>query len=96
MGFWSIFWPVFCALIGAFAVSELFHIGMGYIIHRKQERLRREFEEKVARGEIDPMSAMFGGFSPMSFGGPGLPGVVGEGKIEGAVAKDGDGTGQYL
>ena len=54
--FWTIFWPVFAALVCAFVVSELVHIGVGFYVHKKQEKLREEFEAKVASGEIDPMS----------------------------------------
>ncbi len=71
MGFSEIYWPVFSALISALVVSELFQMGLSYWIHRKQEKLREEFEAKVASGEIDPMQVMFGG-SPMP-GGPGGP-----------------------
>jgi hypothetical protein len=58
--FWTIFWPVLAALICAFVFSELVHIGVGVYVHKKQEKLRKEFEAKVASGEIDPMQMMFG------------------------------------
>ena len=66
--FWTIFWPVFAALVCAFVISELAHIGVGFYVHRKQEKLREEFEAKVASGEIDPMQMM-------GFGGGGVPGM---------------------
>ena len=71
---WSIYWPVFAALVSAFGVTEFFHISVGYYLHRKQAKLREEFEAKVASGEIDPMQAMFGGM-----GGP--PGMGMEGGL---------------
>ncbi len=70
MSFWVIYWPVFAALSSMFAVTEMFHMGMGYYFHRKQEKLRAEFEAKVASGEIDPMQAMLGGMG----GAPGMEG----------------------
>jgi hypothetical protein len=67
--FWTIFWPVFAALVGAFTISEGLQICIGFYAHKKNEKLRKEFEEKVASGEIDPMQMMFGG-------GGGVPGMV--------------------
>jgi len=75
MMFWSIYCPVFAALVSAFVVTEVFHVGVGYYLHRKQEKLRAEFERKIASGEIDPLQMMFGaGGSPgiMEFP-PGFP-----------------------
>jgi hypothetical protein len=69
--FWQIYCPVFAALVSAFGVTELFHIGIGYYVHRKQTKLREEFEAKVASGEINPMEMMFGGGMP-GMGGPGM------------------------
>lgn len=69
--FWQIFCPVFAALVSAFAVSELFQMGLGYYFHRKQMRLRKEFEAKVASGEINPMEMMFGG-GMSGMGDPGM------------------------
>ena len=67
--FWQIYCPVFVALISAFMVTELLHFCLGYYLHKKQEKARREFEAKIASGEIDPMSMMFGGGG---FGPPGM------------------------
>jgi hypothetical protein len=95
MGFWSIYWPVFAALVSAFAVTELFHLSMGYYLHKKQEKLRKEFEDKVSRGEIDPMQMLFGGFGgPPSFA-P-LPTVEGTENVAVSAGKPDSGTGQYL
>lgn len=69
--FWEIFCPVFAALISAFTILELFQMGLGYYMHRKQTRLREEFEAKVASGEINPMEMMLGGGMP-GMGGPGM------------------------
>lgn len=89
MTFWVIFCPVFAALIAHFMVTELFNVALGYYLHKKQERLRKEFEAKVASGEIDPMS-MMGGFPPSGMGfPPGLPTASGE--VETGVPH-----GQYL
>jgi hypothetical protein len=95
MNFWSIYLPVFAALVSAFAVTEVFHLGLGYYFHKKQEKLRKEFEEKVARGEIDPMQMMFGGMGPppgMSYN-P-LPTVEGTENVIVPTTKEGHG--QYL
>jgi len=71
--FWTIYWPTFAALVSAFAVSEAFQIAVGFYVHKKNEKLRKEFEEKVASGEIDPMQMMgFGGGMPPGMGGPGM------------------------
>jgi len=71
--FWQIFCPVFAALVSAFAVSEGFQMAIGYYLHRKQMRLREEFEAKVASGEINPMEMMMGmGGMPGGMGGPGM------------------------
>ena len=71
--FWEIFCPVFAALISAFTISELFQMGLGYCMHRKQMRLREEFEAKVASGEINPMEMVFGG---------GMPGGMNPGMVD--------------
>ncbi len=92
---WSIYWPVFAAMVSAFGVTEFFHISIGYYFHRKQERLRAEFERKVASGEIDPMQAMLGIGGPPGMGMEGFPGGL-------PTASGGDGSGpdvshgQYL
>jgi len=70
--FWQIFCPVFAALVSAFAVSEGFQMAIGYYIHRKQMRLREEFEAKVASGEINPMEMMMGMGGMPGMGGPGV------------------------
>lgn len=64
MLFWTIFWPVFSALVGAFMITEIFHLGLGYYLHKKQDKARQELEAKIARGEIDPMDMMLGLQSP--------------------------------
>ena len=90
MTFWTIYCPVFAALLSAFAVTEIFHFTLGYYFHKKQEKARKEFEAKVASGEINPMEMMFGG----GFGPPGLdfpPTTSGE-KPEGPSVSHG----QYL
>lgn len=95
MSFWSIYLPVFAALVSAFATTELFHLALGYHLHKKQEKLRKEFEEKVARGEIDPMQMMFGAMGPppgMSFN-P-IPTVEGTENVTTSASKEGHG--QYL
>ncbi len=92
MSFWTIYWPMFAALSSIFAVTELFHVGVGYYFHWKQERLRAEFEAKVASGEIDPMQALLGGK-----GGP--PGMEGfSPSLPTASGSNGNnlGHGQYL
>ncbi len=73
--FWQIYWPVFAAVVSAFGVSELFQMSLGYYLHRKQNKLREEFEAKVASGEINPMEMMFGAGGPGGFGGPAIPGM---------------------
>ncbi len=74
--FWQIYWPVFAAIVSAFGVSELFSMGLGYYLHRKQTKLRAEFEAKIASGEINPMEMMFGPDGPGGSGGPGgMPGM---------------------
>jgi len=82
MTFWIIFCPVFAALIAHFMITELFNVALGYYLHKKQERLRKEFEAKVASGEIDPASMMMGGFPPpgMDFS-SGLPTASGEASV---------------
>jgi hypothetical protein len=94
MNFWSIYCPVFAALVSAFAVSEIFQIGVGYYVHKKQEKFRAEFEAKVASGEIDPMQMMFGGGGGMpGFGGPGMMDVP---PLPTASGKVDQSHGQYL
>jgi len=92
--FWTIFWPVFAALVCAFVVSELAHVAVGFYVHKKQEKLREEFEAKVASGEIDPMSMMFGGAGGVPGMGdlpPGLPTASGNGDGKSELSH-----GQYL
>ena len=60
MTFWVIFWPVFAALVSSFVVTELFNVVLGFYIHRKQERMRKDLEAKIASGEIDPISLLTG------------------------------------
>jgi len=79
MTFWIIFCPVFAALIAHFMITELFNVALGYYLHKKQERLRKEFEAKVASGEIDPTSMLMGGFPSPGMDFPsGLPTASGE------------------
>ncbi len=94
--FWQIFFPVFAAMIAAFAITELFQMGLGYYIHRKQSRLRAEFEAKVASGEINPMEMMFGPDGPGGFGGPGMPGMPPPPTASGETNGVSNATGQYL
>lgn len=77
MTFWQIFWPVFAALLSSFVITETFHFGISYYMLKKQDKARKELEAKIARGEVDPMSMMFGGYSPAEFDLP-LPTASGE------------------
>lgn len=70
MTFWQIFCPVFAALISTFVFAELLNFGVRYYFHRKQKRVRKELETKIANGEIDPMDMLFEGFDPSNFGYP--------------------------
>ena len=76
MTFLDLYIPVLAALVSAFAISELFNFGLGYYFHKKQETARKEFEAKVASGEIDPMSMMFGGGAGAMGGMPGVMDVA--------------------
>jgi hypothetical protein len=90
--FWQIYLPVLAALVSSFVITTLFDIGMTYLVHKKQESARKEFETKVARGEIDPMTMLFGGAEvPAGLGG-GLPTASGEGSAN----VPGNSHGQYL
>jgi len=73
--FWQIYCPVFAALVSAFTIWELFQISVSIYLHKKHEKIRAEFEAKIASGEIDPMSMMVGEGIPGGMGGPmmGLP-----------------------
>lgn len=65
MTFWTIYCPVFAALLSAFLITEVFHFSLEYYVHKKQEKTPRELKARIASGEIDPMSMMFGeGSSP--------------------------------
>jgi hypothetical protein len=59
--FWQIYFPVFAAGVSSFLVAGSLHMGVGYYFHKKQQRRQKEFETKVANGEIDPLGAMSGG-----------------------------------
>jgi len=92
--FWTIFWPVFAALVSAFTISEGLQICIGFYAHKKNEKLRKEFEEKVASGEIDPMQMMFGaggGVPGMGELPPGFPTASGNGSDKSELSH-----GQYL
>ena len=92
--FWTIFWPVFAALVAAFTISEGLQICIGFYAHKKNEKLRKEFEEKVASGEIDPMQMMFGaggGVPGMGELPPGFPTASGNGEAKSELSH-----GQYL
>jgi len=92
MTFWQIYCPVFAALFSSFVVTEFVNFCLGYYLHKKQEKARREFEAKVASGEIDPMQFMFGGGFDPGMNYP-MPTISGETKPrEGATL----GHGQYL
>ena len=95
MSFWSIFLPVFAALIGSFVVTELSHFLLGYFLHRKDVKRRAEFERKVESGEINPaeaMQAMFGGMGP----GPGQVRGLPPGATTVSGNPEGPTHGQYL
>ncbi len=94
--FWSIYFPVLAALVSSFAISELFQMGLGYYLHRKQTKLREEFEAKVASGEINPMEMMFGPDGPGGFGGPSMPGMPPLPTISGEADGVNTAHGQYL
>jgi len=92
--FWTIFWPVFAALVSAFIISEGLQLCIGLYAHKKNEKLRKEFEEKVASGEIDPMQMMFGAGGGLPGVGdlpPGLPTASGNGEVKEELSH-----GQYL
>ena len=90
MLFWDIFWPVFSAILASFTITELYNVLLGYYIHIKQERMRKELEAKVASGEIDPISLMTGGFPPSGMNFP-LPTAA-----SGEVGTPEGSHGQYL
>ena len=91
MPFLQIYLPILAALLSAFVITEAFHLALSYYMHRKAQR---DFEAKVARGEIDPMTMMFGG--------AGMPGMPAMGPpplptVSGKVNETGpSGYGQYL
>ena len=92
--FWEIYFPVFAAGVSGFIVAGSIHMGVGYYFHKKQERRQKEFEEKVARGEIDPlenmgMSGIFDMADALNKGTNEVPTASGQ---EGPK----DGIGQYL
>lgn len=91
MTFWTIFCPVFAALVASFVITELVNVAIGFYIHRKQERVRKDIEAKIASGEINPLDLMMSGMgsgADMGFP-PGMPTASGE-------TKSGVTHGQYL
>lgn len=92
--FWQIYLPVFAAGVSSFIVAGSIHMSIGYYFHKKQQRHQKEFEAKVASGEIDPLGVMSGGMFNMEehefpvdrFARPTVSGQKGPN----------DGTGQYL
>ncbi len=72
MSFWTIYWPVFAALGSILVVKEAIYFVLGLYFRRKQEKLQKEMEAKIASGEINPMEMMFGGGGGM----PGMPGMA--------------------
>jgi hypothetical protein len=52
MGFWTIFWPTFAALLSAMLVLEVFHIGLNYAMLRHQSKkatkAQKEAQAKLA------------------------------------------------
>jgi hypothetical protein len=56
--FWQIYFPVFAGGVSSFLVAWGLQMGVGYYFHKKQERRQKEFEDKVAKGEIDPLENM--------------------------------------
>jgi hypothetical protein len=61
MNFWQVFWPVFSAMLSVLVIMEMYQLGLGYILRKKQDALRKDLEAKIASGEINPMAAMLGG-----------------------------------
>ena len=81
--FWQIYFPVLAAGVSSFVVAGGLHMGIGYYFHKKQERHQKEFEDKVAKGEVDPLEGM-----PMS-------GFLDRPTVSGQEGPK-DGIGQYL
>jgi hypothetical protein len=72
MGFGEIYWPVACALLTIFIVTEIFHVIMGFWMHKRHERKMKEAEATMRAQGIDPMMAAFLGGAGMGLP-PGPP-----------------------
>ena len=91
--FWQIYCPVFAALVSAFLLSELVQGCLGWYLRRKYAKMREDFDDKVANGEIDPMQLMLesmGGMGPGAMGNPMTPPPLP------TASGQENGTGQYL
>jgi hypothetical protein len=95
MTFWDIYFPASAALVSTFVVKELYQIAIGFYLHKKQEKLRKEFEAKVESGEIDPMDFLTGiqGMGDMGEGGVPMSGMP---QLPTASGGTNEGHGQYL
>jgi len=54
LNFGDIFWPVIAALLSSTIILEAVSFGLRYHQFKKQEKLYREMERKMASGEIPP------------------------------------------
>jgi len=82
MGFGEIYWPVAAALLTVFAITEVFHVSVGFWMHKRHQKKVRAMQADMKAQGADPfMAALFGagmapppGFNPET-----LSGVPGEG-----------------
>jgi hypothetical protein len=64
MGFGEIYWPVACALLTVFVITEAFHIGIGFWLHKRQEKKMEAMQADMQAQGIDPFTAaLLGGAS---------------------------------
>lgn len=66
MGFGEIYWPVACALLTVFVITEAFHVSMGFWMHKRHEKKMQEMQDNMRAQGIDPMMASLMGRAGLS------------------------------
>lgn len=68
LNFWSFYWPFLAALLTSTVILELIGFGLHRHLAKRQAKKYKEIEEKIAAGEIPPISPFDPMGRPLGFG----------------------------
>ena len=90
MNFWDLFWPMFAAQLSVIALMEIFQLGLGFWLAKKQAAYQQKMQEEMLK--LYPNGVPY---QDMSFTGFNLPVMPGMGEKPSGGTPPAD-SGQYL